>query len=128
MKFFLMIILTAISASSFAMPNPQNVALSNTAEFGKFVQNNAQEIIDTSVELAEKAIPNSHYFLVTHSISITPFDVDVEQSKKPFATLAMSDGPLECNRDVYLSVKTDQWGENRKLTFSLSPEIRCTQK
>jgi hypothetical protein len=115
------------TSNTFAMPNPQVVSLVNTAEFGKYVGTNIREIIGSSIELAKKAAPNRHYFLVTTSIEINAIGRDVDQGKKPFATLNMEANAtaLKCSRDVYAHVKADEYGEKREISFSLSDDIRC---
>ena len=127
MKTTLILITTFFSFSTFAMPNPQFVPLMNMVAFGKYIEDNMEDIVRSSSDLARVAIPNSHYFLVTKSITIIPFDPKVEQGLSPFATLNMSDIiGLNCSRDIYTTVKSDQWGENREVTFTLSPTIRCS--
>lgn len=123
--------LTTLLASGhvFAMGNPLYVALNNSVEFGKYIEANMDEIVNTSATLAEAAIPNSHYFLITESITLNTFSDKVDQGKTPFATLFMRDGGgLECSRDIYSNVTTNEWGENRKMNFSLAKAIRCQVK
>ncbi len=119
MKFLLTSILFSASFA-FSMGNPQNVALANTAAIGKYINDNVSNIIDSSVDLAKAQIPNSSYFLITKKV-----EIDAENAT---AILYMYSRSLDCTRTITSKVQADHYGENRVLTFSLSPSINCTPK
>ncbi|MGZ3782816.1 MAG: hypothetical protein ACXVCY_19390 [Pseudobdellovibrionaceae bacterium] len=116
-----------LSSSAFAMPNPQYVPFDNIAQFGKYIENNMSNIIDSSVALAQEAYPgkDQDYFLVTKSVSLETFDSAVDSGKAPFAVLEMSSSSLTCTRAIYSKVKANKWGEGRVLTFVPAPTINC---
>ncbi|MGZ3745240.1 MAG: hypothetical protein ACXVB1_05690 [Pseudobdellovibrionaceae bacterium] len=115
------------SNAAFAMPNPQYVPLDNIAQFGKYIESNMTQIIDSSVALAQKAKPekDQNYFLVTKRVVLVTFSSDVDSGKAPFAKLEMSSSSLECTREIYSKLTANQWGEGRVLSFSPSPTITC---
>lgn len=129
MKKIILMSLLMKSTFALALPSPQYVPLVNTVELGKYIETSMNEIVRTSSELAKIAVPNSHYFLITTSIEITPAGDEIDEGTKPMATLTLVDfgSQLTCKRDIYAKVQADHFGENRKIKFSLSPGIRCNQ-
>lgn len=118
------------ASMAHALPSPQFVPLMNTVELGKFIDRSMNEIIRSSSDLARAAYPNEHYFLVTTGIEINPAGEEIDQGTKPMATLTMSEAvsQLSCKREIFVHVQADRYGENRKLNFSLAPEIHCKKE
>ncbi|MGE0634057.1 MAG: hypothetical protein AB7O96_16705 [Pseudobdellovibrionaceae bacterium] len=112
------------SASVHAMPDPRYASLTEITAFGSYIKENMNEIIDSSSELAEKAVPGKNYFLITEAVTLKTYALSDGAEPSHFATLKMSSSTISCNRDVLAVVKTSQWGA-RELTFSLAPTIDC---
>jgi hypothetical protein len=119
------------SIPSFAMPNPTHLTLAESAVIAQYIADHMNEVIDTSAALAEKAVPNAHYYLVTDKLVIippTPMLPEVVDGQKPAATIYMSGNMLNCERDVFTKVKYDIWGSKEEQVIYLSKDIRCSLK
>lgn len=128
MKSLLVIALSAISLNAHAIGSPQYVSLNNVVEFGKYVDANMQTIVESSVLLAKNSIVSKNYFLITESISMNTYSHEADQGEKPFASILMRAGDLVCVRNVFTKVTANEWGEQRKMNFSLDDEISCEQR
>lgn len=115
------------SVQTLAMPNPQYVALAEVMEFGKYVYDNMEDIIESSMELAKATIPNKHYFLYTEKIEIDTNHV-LDRGTYLIAILHMDSADLKCQRKVYLEKTMDAFGGPLARKYTLSPEITCQVK
>lgn len=113
------------AGSAQAYPNPEFIGLDNAAQLGAYINSNMLQIVQSNAELAKIAVPNSYYFFVTTQVVIQSFGDDVDQGKKPIATLYVTSEKLNCARNIFGKVKTDVWGEHRQWTFTLEPSIQC---
>lgn len=128
MKFAILVGL--ISFGSFkaqAYPPPQVVPVGNLYQLNEYIYKNYQEIYDSSGRLAQAQIPNSYYYLVIREIKMAAFGSTIDHGVQPIATLRMANRAMECFRDIYGKVTSDQFGENRKWKFSVAPTILCNR-
>jgi hypothetical protein len=112
------------SFNAHAMPDP----LGEATFVVKYIAENQSEIIDSSIELAKRAVPDAQYFLVADKIDIYPPTLmlpEVAEGIKPSATIHMKSANIECERDVYTKVHFDAWGAKTDQKFFLKQEIRC---
>jgi len=110
--------LTGVIQQAQALDNPAYTALENVTEFGKYVEGNMSEILESSSDLSND---NAGFNGITSKVVINSYGRDVDLGKKPFATFVMG----KCSRDVFVSVKSNQWGESRHLKFKLSSTLKC---
>lgn len=128
MKFISAILIPFFALSAFAMPDPRYSTLAESLAVGQYLNDNMEKIIETSAELAEKAVPNAHYFMITEKITIHPYVLGkkgIADGKSPIATLTMVGNSLSCERDVFTKIKFDDWGGKEKQSFFLEDKIRC---
>ena len=114
--------------TAFAVPDPTFTSL---AEITQYIHDNMLTIIKSSADLAKKAVPNSHYFLITKKISIFPptvFSKDINEGLTPVATLYMSSSLMNCERDIFTKIQYEDYGGKIAQQFFLKDEIRCTSK
>jgi len=131
MKLLISLLTLILAQSVFAVPNPTHTTLNEPQFVTKYIADNMNEIIESSAELAKKAVPDAHYYLVTKKIEIFPptcFSEEINQGTSPIATLYMTGALLDCERDIFTKIQYNKWGGKTGQQFFMKPEVRCTLK